>query len=190
MLWLGWRIKGRGVVTWLDRRLSERLIGAVALISVAAVFVPILFHSDEVPPSVRVEAPPRPIMPASALTGMQATTLPDPALEQPSSRSTTQSIVGKNPPVASTAESHLDANGLPISWSIQLVSLSSRASADGLVQKLRAQGYNAYIRTVEGMNRVFVGPLVEKADAVRLRDQLQHQQQLNGFVVRFQPERS
>ena len=38
------------------------------------------------------------------------------------------------------------------------------------------------------MNRVFVGPLVERAEADRLRDQLQRQQKLNGFVVRFKPE--
>ena len=55
-------------------------------------------------------------------------------------------------------------------------------------KKLRSQGYNAYVRTFEGMNRVFVGPLVERAEADRLRDQLNRQQKLNGFVVRFQPE--
>ncbi len=39
------------------------------------------------------------------------------------------------------------------------------------------------------MNRVFVGPVIERAEADRLRDQLTRQQKLNGFVVRFQPER-
>jgi DedD protein len=78
---------------------------------------------------------------------------------------------------------------LPISWSIQLASLSSRSGADALQKTLRAAGYNAYIRNVEGMNRVFVGPVIERAEANRLRDQLTRQQKLNGFVVRFQPER-
>ena len=50
------------------------------------------------------------------------------------------------------------------------------------------QGYNAYIRNFDGMNRVFVGPLIERAEADRLRDQLNRQHKLNGFVVRFQPE--
>ncbi|MBS7690072.1 SPOR domain-containing protein [Pseudomonas lalucatii] len=43
---------------------------------------------------------------------------------------------------------------------------------------------------MDGMNRVFVGPLIERAEADRLRDQLKRQHKLNGFVVRFQPERS
>jgi DedD protein len=36
---------------------------------------------------------------------------------------------------------------------------------------------------------VFVGPLVERAEAERLRDVINRQQKLQGFVVRFEPER-
>ena len=72
---------------------------------------------------------------------------------------------------------------------MQLASLTNRASAESLQQTLRGKGYNAYIRNVDGMNRVFVGPVIERAEADRLRDQLTRLQKLNGFVVRFQPER-
>ncbi|WP_226789601.1 SPOR domain-containing protein, partial [Pseudomonas aeruginosa] len=75
------------------------------------------------------------------------------------------------------------------SWSVQLASLSNRARAEELQKTLRSQGYNAYIRSFDGMNRVFVGPVIQRAEADRLRDQLSKQQKLNGFVVRFQPER-
>ncbi|MGH8425691.1 MAG: SPOR domain-containing protein, partial [Pseudomonas fluorescens] len=88
-----------------------------------------------------------------------------------------------------TTQSRVDANGLSVSWSVQLASLSSRASAESLQKSLRSQGYNAYIRTADGKNRVFVGPLIERAEADRLRDLLSRQQNLKGFVVRFQPER-
>jgi DedD protein len=88
-----------------------------------------------------------------------------------------------------TSQSRVDANGLSVSWSVQLASLSNRASAESLQKSLRAQGYNAYIRTADGKNRVFVGPLIERAEADRLRDLLSRQQNLKGFVVRFQPER-
>ena len=86
-------------------------------------------------------------------------------------------------------QSRIDPNGLPISWSIQLASLANRESADALQKKLRAQGYNAYIRSADGKNRVFIGPLIERAEADRLRDLLNRKQNLKGFVVRFQPER-
>jgi len=62
--------------------------------------------------------------------------------------------------------SRLDANSLPVSWSVQLASLSSRTGAQALQKTLRSQGYNAYIRSVDGMNRVFVGPLIERAKPI------------------------
>ena len=72
---------------------------------------------------------------------------------------------------------------------MQLASLSNRAGADALQKSLRTQGYNAYVRSSDGKNRVFVGPLVERAEAERLRDVINRQQKLQGFVVRFEPER-
>ena len=97
--------------------------------------------------------------------------------------------VAQPPAKLDTTQKRVDPNGLPISWSIQLVSLSNRASADNLQKTLRNQGYNAYVRSSGGMNRVFVGPLLERAEADRMRDILDKQQNLKGFVVRFQPER-
>ena len=73
---------------------------------------------------------------------------------------------------------------------MSIASFAELALSPRLQQTLRGKGYNAYIRNVEGMNRVFVGPVIERAEAERLRDQLTRLQKLNGFVVRFQPERS
>lgn len=70
-------------------------------------------------------------------------------------------------------------------WSIQLASLSSSEVAISLVKRLRLGGNTAYIKTVDGINRVFVGPVVERAEADRMRDQFEEQQKMNGFVVRF-----
>ena len=97
--------------------------------------------------------------------------------------------VAPAPAATQASASKVDPNGLPVSWSVQLASLSNRASADTLQKTLRSQGYNAYIRSAEGMNRVFVGPVIERAEAERLRDVISRQQKLKGFVVRFQPER-
>ncbi|KPA97147.1 SPOR domain-containing protein, partial [Pseudomonas asplenii] len=98
-------------------------------------------------------------------------------------------VVAQAPAKLDTTQNRVDPNGLPISWSVQLASLSSREGAESLQKSLRSQGYNAYIRSADGKNRVFVGPLIERAEADRLRDLLGRQQNLKGFVVRFQPER-
>ncbi|WP_421684661.1 SPOR domain-containing protein [Stutzerimonas urumqiensis] len=71
-------------------------------------------------------------------------------------------------------------------WSIQLASLSTAEAAESLRGRLRSSGYNAYVRSSSGLNRVFVGPVASQDEAYRLRDELKKVQQLEGFVVRYQ----
>jgi DedD protein len=199
----------------LDSGLKQRIVGALVLLALMVIFIPMLLSRQDDVQRVVVDAPSMPQAPAMQQVELEAVSVPQAQLlpEEPVPMTEselaataaavitpTKSVkpiaavtpaVATKPPVAEVTApvSRLDANGLPISWSIQLASLSSHTGADNLQKSLRAAGYNAYVRNVEGMNRVFVGPLIERAEADRLRDQLTRQQKLNGFVVRFQPER-
>ncbi|WP_132670645.1 SPOR domain-containing protein [Pseudomonas aeruginosa] len=190
----------------LERGLKQRIVGALVLIALAVIFLPMLFTREDESRQVVVEAPPRPQAPAMPSVEVQPTEVPE---LQPGEEDIAPEIVEEGSPAAAAqaqaaspppsqpqppaapppAEKRLDANNLPQSWSVQLASLSNRARAEELQKTLRSQGYNAYIRSFDGMNRVFVGPVIQRAEADRLRDQLSKQQKLNGFVVRFQPER-
>ncbi len=180
---------------WLDRQLRQRIVGAIVLGSLVVVFLPMLFSRRDTPPPalvLAVEVPPRPQVPAMPNTDLQPVAPSGPEVApEPVAASASLAPATSRPAQASAPApaSRLDASNLPVSWSVQLASLSSRTNAEALVQKLRSQSYNAYVRTFDGMNRVFVGPLIERGEADRLREQLQRQQGLNGFVVRFQPER-
>lgn len=206
----------------VDKRLLQRIVGALVLLALAVIFVPMLFNREDASRQVVVNAPEMPETPAAPVIETQPVEVPEPEVEpfpeefeiieekaasQPEAPAvpispaptpiepepapaTSEPATAETPPSTSAApeEKRLDTANLPVSWSVQLASLSSRENADKLQKTLRSQGYNAYIRTADGMNRVFVGPLVERAEADRLRDQLQRQQKLNGFVVRFKPE--
>ncbi|MBH8872320.1 SPOR domain-containing protein [Pseudomonas aeruginosa] len=209
----------------LERGLKQRIVGALVLIALAVIFLPMLFTREDESRQVVVEAPPRPQSPAMPSVEVQPTEVPElqpgeeevapeivqegtpaaagqpsqpigglpatpPAAQAPAaSPPASQQQPAAAPPSPPPTEKRLDANNLPQSWSVQLASLSNRARAEELQKTLRSQGYNAYIRSFDGMNRVFVGPVIQRAEADRLRDQLSKQQKLNGFVVRFQPER-
>ncbi|MCQ4252689.1 SPOR domain-containing protein [Stutzerimonas stutzeri] len=207
----------------LDKGLLQRMVGALVLIALAVIFVPMLFNRQDDLGHVTVDAPTIPAAPVVAEIEMQPVEVPEPEsvpegfeIIEEDAESDAASAAAEQPPAPApapiepvapvapvpavqapapqsqppVAEPRLDNNNLPVSWSIQLASLSNRASAESLQKTLRSQGYNAYIRTAEGMNRVFVGPLVERSEANRLRDVLQRQQKLDGFVVRFKPEGS
>ncbi|WP_341305025.1 SPOR domain-containing protein [Pseudomonas sp. TMP25] len=192
----------------LDKGLKQRMVGALVLLALAVIFLPMLLSREDESQQVQVDAPPMPTTPDVADVELQEVVVPEPQLlpDEPIGAEAAQSLesaespaiaaAGSTPPVKvepvatppKATPSKLDANSLPISWSVQLASLSSGEGAQKLQKTLRSQGYNAYIRTFDGMNRVFVGPLIERAEADRLRDQLNRQHKLNGFVVRFQPE--
>ncbi|MEE1891109.1 SPOR domain-containing protein [Pseudomonas carassii] len=223
----------------LDKGMKQRMVGALVLVALAVIFLPMLFTREDEMRQVRVEAPEAPAMPNLPQVQVEPVQVPEPQPlpeqnEQPPvvvNESTAPVTTPSQPiaPVATVAPpvqpkpqtpvptppvakvearpapapsatpaapaakpavpSKIDANGLPVSWSIQLASLSNRAGAENLQKTLRSQGYNAYIRSADGMNRVFVGPLIERAEAERLRDVINRQQNLKGIVVRFQPER-
>ena len=212
----------------LDKVVKQRMVGALVLVALAVIFLPMLFTREDEMRQVRVEAPQAPAMPSLPEVKVDPVTVPQPQ-EVPEAPQSAPVVVDESTAPASTpsqpitaspqtqaqaqpakpqaaapaakvetkpaatpaqaAPSKIDVNGLPVSWSIQLASLSNRAGAEKLQQTLRSQGYNAYIRSAGGMNRVYVGPLIERAEAERVRDAVNRQNSLKGFVVRFQPER-
>lgn len=218
----------------LDKGMKQRMVGALVLVALAVIFLPMLFTREDEMRQVHVEAPQAPAMPSLPEVKVDPVAVPEPQVipeepqqppvvvdestapaatpSQPITPSPqTQAQVQPAKPQAPAAKvepkpaatpapatavakpaapSKIDVNGLPVSWSIQLASLSNRAGAEKLQQALRSQGYNAYIRSAGGMNRVYVGPLIERAEAERTRDAINRQNSLKGFVVRFQPERS
>ncbi|MGH8463387.1 MAG: SPOR domain-containing protein [Pseudomonas sp.] len=223
----------------LDKVVKQRMVGALVLVALAVIFLPMLFSREDEMRQVRVDAPEAPAAPSMTQVQVEPVPVPEPQVlpddapvvvdESPApvqapsapitpapavvpvplpSPTPAPAVAAKpvTPPpaevkpqaqaaatvatAAKPATGKIDANGLPISWSVQLASLSSRAGADSLQKTLRSQGYNAYIRSAGGLNRVYVGPLIERAEAERLRDVISRQQKLNGIIVRFQPERS
>jgi DedD protein len=221
----------------LDKAYKQRMVGALVLIAIAVIFLPMLFSRQDEARHVQVDAPAAPQAPAVSQLKVEPVSVPeqqplpqepvptDEELAHPSqptvnqqppsmpiapapSKPVASASAAKATPAPATAKpapapaapapapatpaadpSRVDANGLSITWAVQVASLSNRANADNLQKTLRTQGYNAYIRTSDGVNRVFVGPLIERAEADRLRDQLDKQQKLKGIVVRFVPER-
>lgn len=182
------------------------------LLALAVILLPMLLSRQDEPRVVEVNAPempevpqivevePEPVavpepqpVPEEIVTQQAEPVVPAPVASNPApapAPAPAKPVVAEKPaaPVLPQPQSRLDANSLPVSWSIQVASLSSAEGANKLQNTLRGQGYNAYVRSFDGMNRVFVGPVIERAEAERMRDQLNRKHNVSGFLVRFQPE--
>lgn len=199
----------------MDDGLKQRIIGAVVLVIAAVVFLPMLLTGQDETSRVEVEVPDPPAMDEREIALAAPVELPDPEpvpdippspVPQPGApvpppgpaigtpAAPTPPVVTAPPPpppppAAAPAPAPAPAPSTAGNWVVQLGSFSSAENAEGLRQTLRTQGYNAYTLSanVEGrtITRVFVGPVVEREEANRLRDELARRQGSKGLVVAY-----
>lgn len=89
----------------------------------------------------------------------------------------------------------IDNNGLAnlnnSAWVIQVGSFKNKANALRVVNRLRANGYRAFIQQIStdaGKNtRVFVGPENKQKIASALADELKKEMHVEGIVISYQP---
>lgn len=182
----------------LDGKLKQRLIGALVLIVLAVVFLPMIFNNrgERIPETV-VDTPPEPVRPTAAVT--PPANITEPVQANANQTTTTDShtnITNQATITTSTTNvtnrpviSQPDANGLTATWTIQVVAVGNLKNAEAFMDKLRKANYNAYIRTEGNIHRVFVGPFIEEAEAKKVQKQIQRQFKEEGIVKAFKPEK-
>lgn len=193
----------------MDDKLKQRLIGALVLVIAAVVFLPMLLSGQDETVSVEVQVPAQPDMSSQPIAPAAPIELPapEPVAGIPVAGTPEAEVIALVPeqaPAAAPVESppavpapEPVAPPAPASepvagqgdWVIQLGSFSAAANADGFKQKLLEQGYNAYTVSAAAdgktITRVYVGPVLDRASANRLRDELDRRQGTKGFVVAF-----
>ncbi|MEE3546785.1 hypothetical protein QO163_29755, partial [Pseudomonas aeruginosa] len=81
----------------LERGLKQRIVGALVLIALAVIFLPMLFTREDESRQVVVEAPPRPQSPAMPSVEVQPTEVPE---LQPGEEGNAPEIVEEGSPAA------------------------------------------------------------------------------------------
>lgn len=179
---------------------KHRLIGAGILAAVAVLFLPSFFKDKQqytVDTASQIPQPPtittvdfaEPVEPEGLVPApaAEAMFVPDEA-EAVAPVASAQSF-SSSPAVP---ELPLNAAGLPDAWVIQVVSLSSKDAATKLRDQLQAEGHKAYIRTVSTANgqahRIYIGPKLDKAEALALKQTIDKRLKVNSLVLPFKPE--
>ena len=187
--------------------LKQRLVGALVIIVLAAVFWPVIFvgpegepmdRSSQVPqiPSLRQmqldkPEPLREIPPAatqSSVTAAQALELQ----QEPAPQVSSETDPGKQERVQEKVQVNaLDPQGIPIAWTLQLISDSKQDKAEVLMQELLDMGYKAYFKAVSHgdgtLYRVYVGPKFERAKLDNAKRVLDKKFRVNSIVTRYLP---
>ncbi len=203
-----------------ESKLKQRIVGAVVLIAVAVIFLPMLLKQEDPARTVVVDAPPMPAVPAQPQYPVTEVAVPEPVIDdewdgaviteqpltpdsapaqpvavepapavavvtQPVKPAVTQPVSKK--PEQPVIAPGIDKNNLPVSWSVQLASLTNKANAEALRDTYRNKQYNAYVRSSDGVHRVLIGPLIREAEAQAMCKGLKAREKQECFVVRYQP---
>lgn len=208
-----------------ENKLKQRIVGALVLIALAVVFIPMLLKQEEPVTEVVVLAPAMPVVPEAPQYPAEqvAVPVPEPVVEnedvwddallvdEPSAVSQAPStpiatvddsqsapapdkavepvkIKPESEPESRVPDIGIDKNNLPVSWSIQLASLTNQVNAQNLRDTYRKKQYNAYVRSSGDIHRVFIGPLIKRSEAQSLCKTLKARDNQDCFVVRYEPE--
>lgn len=187
---------------------KQRIIGALIIVSLAVIFLPMLFDEPhqarkeqvlEVPSQpdmepVTIEQPQEPEVTDSvdapdipmadegriARDEGPAKASEDPAPSQKAPD--TSSRVQQDPKVQKEEDGALRG-----AWLVRLGSFSKRSNALRLRDKIREQGMDAHSQTVENSKgtytRVFAGPFVDEDKAQSAREQLEAEFDLKAMVI-------
>lgn len=192
----------------MDVPLKQRLVGALILVALGVVFWPIIFVAPERESPTRPEGiPPAPrvdnrILPSPDSEGLR--TSPEPAIvavdegvdvtlaEEPD-RAQPSPAPDPGPVTRDAAPElpSLDADGIPIAWSLQVATMSSRDKAQQLRDELNHQNMKAYIRPLQRgsgtLYRVYVGPKFERAELETIKQRVDARYGVESLVARYVP---
>jgi len=198
----------------MDERIKHRLTGVLVLVSIAIIFVPAMIkksnqHIGE-RINVSVQLPPKPVLPNVAMVKEKAVfaevkveqarapILVSSVSKMPSSlrsevlktqakllqkqiKSTSTLAAAKAQTVAVDAKKNMLIKD---AYAIQLGSFSHKRNAEGLVSRLRTQGYQANYTKQGDVYKVVVGQLGGRDDARVLQKKLSDSMQINGLIIK------
>lgn len=201
----------------MDQSLKQRLVGAIVLISLAVIFLPLVFDGQQ--QQVNSEEYAYPEQPAMTIQSRDFATIEDEAavvieqIEQVEAskdveeiRSSEQYAVDPVEPVDTPEPASVEqfieqeqtadriiqesAEGtvdLADAWVIQVGAFSSQANANGLRDKLNAANFKAYTKAIGGLHKVYVGPEIRRYRLEQQKSSLERDFKVKTLILKYIP---
>lgn len=176
---------------------KQRIVGGIVIISVFAIFLPILLHRPSQSPTQSISmAIPQPqavsqmsleLAPSSPDTVAAKITESQQQVVTPVSASISTPALSKEPINKKILQAVVTP---PQAWVVQLGSFAEPKNAQHLIQQLRQHGFDAYTRQVTSgshrITQVFVGPDINPKSIAKTNEKLSHEFHLKGVVRKYQ----
>jgi DedD protein len=187
--------------------MKQRLVGAVVLVSLAVIFIPMLLDGGDesgmpvfgsnIPekPDYQFEPLDIPLEPVEPISEEKPVIVEKPEPQKAVEEKPPSAVKPEPQPVAAEAKkpaakpaaSKPQAKQETAVWVVQVGSFSSSENALKLRDKLRAKGFTAFVEKLktEGklVYRVRIGPELKREDAEATLDKLQRAMKMKGIVM-------
>ena len=169
----------------MDDGLKQRLIGAIVLLALGVIFLPVLFDRDPIKPVDQTTAiPPKPERITITISEPEPVEDIDLAPEPEDMFIPDESeVVDLTPEPVSLSD-----QGTPKSWVLQVASFSEKERADTFRDTLLSKNYPAYNRSVGGNTRVYIGPKLDKSALVKLKNEVDETFNISSILLEFKPK--
>lgn len=166
---------------------KQRLVGAVVLVSLGLIAWPLIFTDSQGPLiDKRTQIPPAPVF--------EKYTVAEPVKPQglkPAPKPELAEEYAKTAQVSDQQAQKLDAQGLPVSWTLQVASFEDAKNARALKERLQKQGYKAYTTEVVASSgkatRVFIGPKFNKQSLEKVKADIDKPFGVESILIRYIP---
>jgi DedD protein len=166
----------------LEMPLQQRLLGAILLIALGVIFIPVLLDGAGYKSRQQrdIEIPPRPEFPPMEEVALKPVVPvhiePEQAKPEP-------------PPATVAPPPEYEPVPPPTAFTLQVATFSKEASAIALRDKLRKKGHTAYVDSTHGNNRISyrvrIGPELEMARLEKLKARILKEDKLDGFIANY-----
>lgn len=177
----------------MDDGLKQRLIGAIVLLALAVIFVPVIFDREQLQPVDRQsQVPPAPdIVPVTIPEPEQTMADVEPAPPVDEIFLPDEASSASEQPAPEVEQPALNAQGVPNAWTLQVASYSNAERAEEMRELLTDAGYTAYTRVARNaqgeMTRLFVGPKLDKASLQAEQKAIEEKYQVSTLLLQFKP---
>ncbi len=187
----------------LEQRIKQRLVGAVVLVALAVIFLPMLLSGpvERTRVDIALDIPDEPVVDrAPALPSSDLLQTPEPGAElaeMPVPDVSAESAASIEPPPAISTqapepapEPSSDQSSAPAGSAglyVQVGAFGSAENADYLARQLRDDGFSVRVVETAGADRVThrvqVGPLADREAAEQASQRLAEAHELPGFII-------
>jgi len=179
--------------------MKARVLGAIITVLVMALVLPNVLDGNAQKDRLLSQIPPKPDTPSWVKEGetkrvkIQLNELASGEFEKRISAPAPKNIAADDPkdPHIPSDRGGLDEDAMPVAWTLQMGAFKSLDNATKYRDQLRAKGYKAYtLRHENGkLERVFVGPVVQRSKAEKLRAELADKMSVQGIrIQQYRPE--